>query len=85
MSETSCKTCKVKTSWSRGADITNEGYRCLSCSTLFYRQQNKRYREAFKSIVNIDSYFMHRMEEFNPLKAHELVDEIARKALEGEE
>lgn len=51
MSENSCRTCKVKVSWSQGADITNEGYRCLSCAVVFYRQQNKRYREAVEYVM----------------------------------
>lgn len=45
--------------------------------------ENMRLREALEQIMNIDGVFMGWNEEFNAETAYQMVDDIARQALEG--
>jgi len=57
-------------------------YKDMLDEATILNEQNKRYREALESIVNIDGYFIDK--PFNMVRALNLIDGAARNALESE-
>lgn len=83
MSKVLCRKCKTEISWNQACDVSNNGYRCLSCAVEDYKREKDRYRELLEDIkgdIEID-YTEREIQEWPLMDV--IVSQI-NKALEGD-